>query len=135
MIGVYKLYSTKDFVQSFRSVLQYYNSWNALLRGCHCRGVTAGGVDVILRLRDQVAHGFLQVVDALAHLVDARDDGVAHLLEPRLHLGEQGLNLVCVWGGGVSMGAVTSDVHGVWSRGHGERATDDEIGHHSTRGV
>ena len=134
MIGVYKLYSTKDFVQSFRSVLQYYNSWNALFRGCHCRGVTAGGVDVILRLRDQVAHGFLQVVDALAHLVDARDDGVAHLLEPRLHLGEQGLNLVCGWGG-VSMGAVTSDVHGVWSRGHGERATDDEIGHHSTRGV
>ena len=134
MIGVYKLYSTKDFVQSFRSVLQYYNSWNALFRGCHCRGVTAGGVDVILRLRDQVAHGFLQVVDALAHLVDARDDGVAHLLEPRLHLGEQGLNLVC-GGGRVSMGAVTSDVHGVWSRGHGERATDDEIGHHSTRGV
>lgn len=45
-------------------------------------------IGVGLRLLHQVGDGPLQVVDARAHLIDARDDVVRHRLEPRLHLSQ-----------------------------------------------
>jgi hypothetical protein len=48
-----------------------------------------GGLVVLtLCLLHEVGNRLLQVVNAAAHLVDARDDVVAHVLEARLHLGE-----------------------------------------------
>ena len=64
--------------------------------------VPGGLVGVGLSLLDQVGDGLLEVVDARAHLVYARDDVVGHRLEPRLHLSQHLLHqlsqLVCVVG-------------------------------------
>ena len=54
----------------------------------------------LLRLGHQILDGPLQVVYPLAHLVDAGDDAVAHLLESRLHLRQQVLDLRRVAGAG-----------------------------------
>ena len=45
-------------------------------------------VVLALGLLDEVGDRSLEVVDAPAHLVDPRDDVVAHRLETRLHLGQ-----------------------------------------------
>ena len=80
-IHIHDIYSTQEPISS---VIPHLTRSLLLMH----LNISGGLIRVLLSLLHEVSNWLLEVIDAVAHLVDAVDDVVTHSLEACLHLGQ-----------------------------------------------